>query len=197
MESPPPLSNPNVPPSYPYPPSVGPPRRSTGTSCLLWALGGCGVLVLIMIFGGIFTAKKVGHQFQGVFQSIGAAPVCEQKLREIRTGLQLYEKDHGGQFPPNLQVLVPNYLPDTTSFTYRPSDNDPPRKVIYRPPAPNAPGDTVVARFWLGTFSISNFQKQTIYLDLLKDGSIVEDQFARQYLPERQVPGEAPSRPQR
>ncbi|CEK12496.1 hypothetical protein [Chthonomonas calidirosea] len=197
MESPPPLSSFNIPPAYPYPPSVGPPRRSTGTNCLLWTLGGCGVLVLLMVLGGIFATKKVGHQFQGLFQSIGAAPVCEQKLLEIRTGLQLYAKDHGGKFPPNLQVLVPNYLPDTTSFTYRPSDNDPPRTVFYKPPAPNAPGDTVVARFWLGTFHISDMQKQSIYLDLLKDGTIVEDQFVRQYLPERQIPGETPSRPHR
>lgn len=176
------------------PPLYGPPRRSAGSGCLIASLVGCGVIVMALIILGIIVAPKVGQRFHKAFRSIAAASIYVKRLQAIRTALQLYQKDHKGKYPPSLQALIPNYLPDASSLSVQLSAHDAPIKAFYHPPSPNAPGDEVVAGFRIATLRIVNNQKQTIYIDLLKDGSIVEDQFARQYLPERSAPGESSSR---
>lgn len=41
---------------------------------------------------------------------------CANNLRKISLGLHMYAADHGDAFPPNLDVLHPNYVDDEKTF---------------------------------------------------------------------------------
>lgn len=40
----------------------------------------------------------------------GVSTACGSTVRNISTGVEMYAADHDGQFPPDLQALVPDYL---------------------------------------------------------------------------------------
>ncbi len=168
-----------TPGGQPYPGGAMPqtPPRRANSNCLIAALAGCGLLVIITIVLGIVVAKGAG----GFVRDIAAAPDYKQKLIAVQSALQTYQHDHKGKYPAKLSDLVPNYLPDDSNFSYQVGDV--PHRMEYTPPVKDAPDDAVVAGFQTTQIHVMNFQTQTIYVHLLKNGRIVQDQIVRQDLP--------------
>lgn len=147
-----------------------PPRRS-GSGCLLWGLGGCGVIALLAIIGLIVMARSPG--VQDIARGIGSAGSCHGALTAIATALQEYREANKGKYPPALKALVPKYLPDEAALGCGNVQGE------YTPPGPNAPDDAAVYTLRTGEGSLIGSQ-QIYYMRLLKDGRIVLDQVTRQ-----------------
>lgn len=165
-------------------PPIQPRRaRSAGNTCLIAGLSGCGLGLLILVGFGIYAAKKAGPGLKGFLSGVSSGPACKQKLTAIEAALEEYLKQHNGKYPPKLEDLIPNYLPDNSNFTYSSSPSEPVINITYHPPSPNEPGSAILAGFKTGTTEMVPGQTLTISIDLLKDGEIVEDSLTRQELP--------------
>lgn len=163
-------------------PPQGPPRRAAN-GCLIWGLAGCGALVLVMFVAGVIFAKVAGKNggISGLVAGEAAAPLCKEKLLSLQSALTTYRRDHKEQYPAKLADLIPNYLVDESSFSYK--DSIGAHSIEYTPPSKESPEDAVVAGFETGSYQIASIQKSRIFVRLLKDGRIVMDQLARQDVP--------------
>ena len=90
------------------------------------------VLSLVLIFGILFSILQVWERYSQEKQaSIRNAGLCYRNLARISLALDSYAKDHNGEYPESLKLLVPHYIRkipvcpeagvDTYSGTYRQS----------------------------------------------------------------------------
>ena len=66
-------------------------------------------------------------------------------LHNIGIGISMYRQDHKGDYPPDLQAVAKDYIPDSSTFT---SPSGPDVRLIYTPPGKDAKPTDVVAYFW-------------------------------------------------
>ena len=174
-----------TPSGYPYPggaPAQTTRRRIAGP-CLIWGLAGCGGLLLLLIIFIVVISRTFGGQFKKLVNGITAVPSYKERLIGIHSALQAYQHDHKGRYPIRLKDLVPKYLPDDSDFSYHIPSSGETIPIEYTPPGKDAPEDAVVAGFFTGSLDFSSLQTQKLYVRLLKNGRIVQDQIVRQDLP--------------
>jgi hypothetical protein len=169
--------------AYPPPP---PAQRSGNNGLLLWSLVGCGVIALLVVVIAGFTLKGVikGSGAKGMFSVMGAVNPAAESVQKVETGIEAYQKDHSGQYPPKLDALVPKYVADKSAFVCGESDS--PMPMEYAPPKPDAAEGVVVIRVHIGDIPISigrSSQVQKMYVLLLKNGQVVSEQNVRTVLP--------------
>jgi hypothetical protein len=174
-------------------PGGTPVRKSGGSGCLVWGLGGCGALVVLIMLLGAFGMWQFSRNpgFQKMISNATATQRCGPNLVTIRSALQAYQKAHQGHYPPTLETLTPRYLSDSSTLVCTASDGEA-LKVDYTPPKPNAPSDASVVSFCGSDATVMSFRNtsvsQRICVRLLKDGHIVSDQVQRTVLPESRLP---------
>lgn len=67
-------------------------------------------LNLVMYFA-VFVLFVVGSElFPYSIRTGGMSSLCGSLVRNLRTAVDMYADDHNGQYPQNLQAVVPNYL---------------------------------------------------------------------------------------
>jgi hypothetical protein len=162
------------------PPPI-PAPRSNSNGCLIWGLGGCGLLALLVVgMAALFiwqASKNPGAK--NLISSITNAPSCGQNLPLLREALENYKKDHKGQYPEKLADLVPKYANDALTASCGGNLTQIGDKLQFTPPKSNAPADAVVLSASMGDSSFVPTQVQTLYVRLLKDGRVVMDQVSR------------------
>ncbi|MCX6377953.1 MAG: hypothetical protein NT023_00520 [Armatimonadetes bacterium] len=153
----------------------------------IWALVGCGGLVVIVVIALTiaFTSSKKGGVGK-LFNSIIEASTEGEQLISVRDSLKKYRVDHKGAYPKSLSELVPNYL----SQEY--SDYLAEHKAVYLPPAPNAPPDFAVITISSGSSEVLG-QKQFYYAKVLKSDEVVMDQVTRTNLETKRSRSSTPS----
>ena len=167
-----------LPPQY-APTQAAPVRRGGGGSgAMVWLLGGCGLIAVLLIVLGAVAIKSLSNS--DVVKNQSSIPTARQNLVEIRVALDQYTRQHNGKFPASLEGIV-----DPAYLSYQASSTGDTINVEYTPPAPNAPNDTSVAGFYAGQMSVTFGQtiNQRTYLRLLKDRTIVQEQVTRTPLP--------------
>ncbi len=168
-----------------YPPPA-PAQRAGNNGLLLWSLVGCGVIALLVVVIAGFTLKGVlkGSGGKGMFSVMAAVEPTAASVQKVENGIEAYQKDHNGQFPPTLDALVPKYVADKATFVCGESDS--PAPMEYAAPKADAPAATVVIRVHIGDIPISigrSSQVQKMYVLLMKDGQVVSEQNVRTVLP--------------
>ncbi len=157
------------------------PYRRGRTSC--WVLGGLGCLgLLILAFVGIYLlGRAIQQSFGGVIQqSEQMERMVIPRMKSIYQALQRYAADHNGKYPPNLQALAPRYLDQSYLQPIAVQGQKTPIKIIYKPPKPDAPPDTIVLEHQppivmkFGMFGES--VETRITLQVQKDGQISQMQ---------------------
>src|SRR5438552_1618509 len=122
---------------YGYPAGAPPPMpvRKSSNSCLIWALGGCGVLVVIFVIVSVIgiTQFMKNPAMKQAMNSKMAASRCAYTLQKIGGALEGYRKDHSGKYPATLTGLVPKYLADKSELTCGEESG---MEVEYTPPKP-------------------------------------------------------------
>lgn len=159
-------------------------QRQGNNGLLLWSLVGCGVITLlvVIIVGVMATSymKKSGSKgFFGVAGVVSTMTTAAENVEKVGVGLEAYQKDHGGKYPPNLDALVPKYVADKSVFVCGGSDD--PRPMEYTAPKPNDADSVVVVRVHVGDIVMPN-QRQQMYVCLLKSGEVDSEQQARTVL---------------
>lgn len=174
------------------------------TSC--WVLGGLGCLgLLILAFIGIYLlGRALERTFsEPIKQAAQIEQVVEPRMKAIYQAIQRYAKDHNGKYPPNLQALVPKYL-SKEAIQPITLDEKTQLKVIYKPPKPTDPGDTVILEHQPPiTMKMTMFGQTVetrITLQIQKDGRISQMQESVTASGERRVrqrvrPSTQPSEP--
>ena len=160
------------------PPPPAPVKKSGSNGCLIGGLVGCGALLLIIVVGAVIVSRIGDSGFQKLAKNAMAGPELAKKLVPISGALEGYRSDHGGKYPPSLSVLVPKYLPDKSSITVTGEG----QKIDYTPPGANANNDSTLVSIKTGDSKMSIMGQtldQVIYMRLLKDGRIVQDQMQR------------------
>ena len=118
MSTYPPPSNQPYPDVLPPPP---PPRSSGGDGCWKWGAIGCGMgcLSLAIIFAaGMFIVMPQVRPLMSECMKIQAeVSMVQHEMRTLLSALQRY-RDVNGKYPPNLEALVPNYLPDRSALRF-------------------------------------------------------------------------------
>jgi hypothetical protein len=174
-------------------PGGAPVRKSGGSGCLVWGLGGCGALVVLAVLFSAFGLWQVSRNpgWKKMLSNATATQRCGPNLVTIRSALQAYQKAHAGHYPPTLETLTPQYLPDNSTLACTKSDGEA-LKAEYTPPKPNAPADASVVSFCGSDATVMSFQStsvsQRVCVRLLKDGHIVSDQIQRTVLPDSRLP---------
>lgn len=150
------------------------------TSC--WVLGGLGCLgLLILAFVGIYL---LGRAFQKTFgESIKQASQIEQvvepRMKAIYQAIQRYAADHNGKYPSDLQALAPKYI-SKEALQPVAIDEKTQVKIIYKPPKPTDPDDTVILEHQPPiTMKMSVFGETVemrITIQIQKDGRISQMQ---------------------
>ncbi len=161
-----------------YPPPPAPARRSGGNTVLLWSLVGCGVIaVLLVIIGAVLVTKITKNPgTKGLFSVMAAVTPTAQSVDKIGASLEEYQKDHGGQYPPTLEALVPKYVSDKSSLVCGSSED--PKPMVYSLPGPDTKPEAIVVRVYIGDIVMPN-QRQQMSVCLLKNGEVVSEQVAR------------------
>ena len=174
-------SGPNLPPVQQMPPMQMPPpmreKRSGPNGCLIGGLAGCGILLIVLVvvgMAGINAAKSGKGGIGKMVTNIMAGEEYVPKMRKVSAALDQYKDDHDGKYPASLSALVPKYMPDKASYTPDSSETN----LDYTPPKPDAKPDTAILSVTNGESQILT-TRTTIYVRLLKDGSIVQDQVQR------------------
>jgi len=165
-----------------YPPPA-PARRQGNNGLLVWSLVGCGVIaLLVVVIGGFLLSKGLKNVgAKGMFSVMASVGPAAESVEKVGTGLEGYEKDHRGQYPPTLDALVPKYVADKSAFFCGESDAQKPME--YTVPKPNAEESSVVIRVHIGDIAIMPTQVQKMYVCLLKNGQIVSEQNVRTIMP--------------
>jgi len=145
-------------------------------------LGGLGCLgLLILAFVGIYL---LGRAFQKTFgESIKQASQIEQvvepRMKAIYQAIQRYAADHNGKYPSDLQALAPKYI-SKEALQPVAIDEKTQVKIIYKPPKPTDPGDTVILEHQPPiTMKMSVFGETVemrITIQIQKDGRISQMQ---------------------
>lgn len=161
-----------------------PPKKNSGTGCIIWGLVGCGGLAVVAVILASVFFWKLGQnpnvkKFAG---GIGAMVTCSDSLVNVRSGLEKYLRDHNGKYPSTLSALVPKYLPDENALGCSAGSDSPSLPMVYTPPTPDSPEDAIVISVRTSEMSFVSTQNQVLYVRLLKDGRIVNDQVVRQEL---------------
>lgn len=93
-------------------------RKNSQRGCY-HRLQGCYVgLAIFCILSAILVPNFLRARKQGQYTS------CKSNLRDIQIGIEMYQEDHEGAMPSNLQALVPGYLrriprcPSAEAVTY-------------------------------------------------------------------------------
>ncbi|WP_299044717.1 hypothetical protein, partial [uncultured Thermosynechococcus sp.] len=110
-----------------------------------WVLGGLGCLgLLILAFIGIYLLGRAMQKTFGetIKQATQMEQVVEPRLKAIYQALQRYAADHNGKYPPNLQALTPKYISNDALQPIS-IDEKTQVKIIYKPPKPADPGETI------------------------------------------------------
>jgi hypothetical protein len=114
-------------------------RMSGGGLALGGLITGYFGFLSLAAFGVGFTMPIFAH-----VQDRGQTVKCLAEARQIGAACTLYALDHHGQYPPALEQLVPDYLPDNHFFDcplqkqqphsgydyFGGKDSDPPNKVL-------------------------------------------------------------------
>jgi len=155
-------------PMYPQQP---PPAPKKSNNCLIWSLVGCGVLALLVVILGAIGANKFGKNVQGMTGGVSSAT---QKIMTVRTAINDYKQAHKGKYPPSLKEVI-----DADTYSYTKPDGQT-VTVEYKAPKPDDPDDIIVARYFTSEIDVPMIdQQQKIYICLLKDGSLIQQQDAR------------------
>jgi hypothetical protein len=77
---------------------------------------GAGQIIAPLIIVPAAIAAGVAMPVFGKVQEKGKATKSLSNAKQIATACKLYAIDNNGKFPPKLQALVPDYLPDATVF---------------------------------------------------------------------------------
>ncbi len=166
-----------------YPPPPAPMRRPGPNGVLLWSLVGCGVIaLLVVVIGGVSVTRMFGNsKAKGMFSVMASVGPTGESVAKVGDGIEAYRKDHGGQYPPTLDALVPKYVADKSAFLF--SNTEDPKPMEYTVPKPDAADGTVVVRVHIGDITMVATQVQRMYVCLLKNGEVVSDQNVRTMLP--------------
>lgn len=120
-------------------------KQSGRVSCwLVGGLGCLGLLVLGIVAVYLFVRNIVNSDFmQGTIASAQNQRQMNIRITGIKNAIELYKKDHNGDYPPNLKALVPKYLPEDQT---KPFELDLKTKLewVYKKPKPDDPGATLV-----------------------------------------------------
>lgn len=158
-------------------------KRSGSNGCLIGGLAGCGILLLVMVIGGVVAfnaAKNNKGGFGKMMSNIMAGQEYIPKMRNVGEALDRYKEDHNGKYPGSLNALVPKYLPNKDAFMPQSSETT----LDYTPPKPDAKPDAAVLSITNGESQILT-TRTTLYIRLLKDGSIIQDQVQRTYIKQK------------
>ena len=148
-----------------------------GSAALVWLLGCAGLFAIVFIVGIAYFTMNVGSTISSSTRSL---PGAQQKLEEIRAALDTYTAAHQGQYPASLDKIV-----DANALVYT-SKTGEKVHVEYTPPTAASPQDAGVAGFYLGDMmKFQQLMDQKLYIRLLKNGVIVQEQITRSPLPDR------------
>jgi hypothetical protein len=159
----------------------------SGMSCLAWAGIGClilAVLVVIAIFIGVATFKgnpkvmEFSKSMSKMQQSESASVSCGQNMTEVRRALNAYRDAHHNNYPASLKDLSPKYMPAGTDVCSS-APGSTPINPVYTPPGKGSPDDAPVISYEAGNVSMFGVEQMTIYVRLLKNDKIVQDQVTR------------------
>lgn len=148
------------------------PQRRKDVSWV-WALAGCGGIVVLLIVGVIVAFNSNSKSGAGkLIGNIMEASSEGEQLIPVRDSLKKYRAAHGGKYPAQLKELVPTYISkEGLEYLFE-------RKALYAPPPTDAPQDFAVVT--LSTQSSEFFgQKQFYYAKILKSDEVVMDQVTR------------------
>ncbi len=152
------------------PPPIPQKRKDVGW---VWALAGCGGLIVIFLVGITiaFTSNKKSGAGKLINNIMEASSEGEQ-LIPIRDSLKRYRDEHKGAYPAQLKELAPTYLAqEDVDYLAQ-------HKALYTPPAKDAPNDFAIIT--LATKSSEFFgQKQFYYTKILKNDEVVMEQVTR------------------
>ncbi len=160
---------------------AGAPIRKSGGGCLPWALGGCGLLVVIVVVIGVAGVMRIARDpnFRKAINSAASAPQCGQNLQSVRDGLEAYRNAHGGKYPPMLAALSPKYLTDPSLLVCG-SQGGERMKTEYTPPKSDSSADAPIVSYVGGeTTLLAGKMTRIGSIRLLRDGRIVSDQVQR------------------
>ncbi len=175
----------NLPPPSYVPPSAS---RRSGPGCWIW--GFCTCLVVFVLFAVLIavsiekaTSTVSGQKsIKSIFAAIHTAQQltpCVEKMKAIQQAAIRYHTVKG-TYPPNLEALVPTYLPGPSPLHCSIDPNPDPSHVSfeYKRPSDDAPGSTIiVSTDW--SYTIDNGdQKQTVVskMSLTLDGKMYSSQ---------------------
>ena len=86
---------------------------------------GCSPLSLIMAFGVVMVLGAILVPNFVRARARGQLPACKSNLKNIGTAMEMYSSDNSGKYPPNIDMLTPNYLktipecPASARVTYK------------------------------------------------------------------------------
>ncbi len=155
-------------PMYPQQPPAAPKKSA---NCLIWGLATCGIVGVVLVILAVIGVNKFGKNVQGM---AGGASSATQKIMTVRTAINDYKQAHKGKYPAALKDIL-----DADTYSYTKSDGQT-VTVEYKPPKPDDADDVIVARYFSSEIDVPVIdQQQKIYICLLKDGSLIQEQDAR------------------
>ncbi len=175
-----PVPGQNGSPGNPYGPNgiaQGVPLRPNrvGSAVLIGGLSCCGLAVVLLFVFAVVAVQNFGNS--DLVKSQSVLPTVKRNLIEIRNGLESYKQSHAGKYPADLSSAV-----DPSFLSYRSPSSGQAVKVEYKMPLKDDPDTVAVAGFYVSSITIpvgESRMEQKIYIRLLKDNSLVQEQIAR------------------
>jgi hypothetical protein len=101
--------------------------------------------LLILAFVGLYLLGRAFQESLGetIQQASKIEQVVQPRLTAIFKAIEQYAADHNGNYPPNLEALVPKYLNQEALEPIAIDENNQ-IKIIYKPPKPNDPDETII-----------------------------------------------------
>ncbi len=159
-----------------YTPSAPPPipqkRKDVGW---VWALVGCGGILVLLVIGVTVALTSSGGKKGGFGKIVSNATTAVgdgELLIPVRDSLKRYRTEHKEKYPAHLKELVPKYLTEAALDDLNSS------KIEYTPPAQNAPAETPVLS--IATEHSEILGQNHFYITrILKNDEVVLDQVVR------------------
>lgn len=152
--------------------------------------------MVLLLFATSISAVGIVHQIAWMFREgkviemmWGEKQAMEMShLFQVGEGMRRYADDHGGQFPKQLEELIPDYLPNHKRLFTRAADDDPPQPILYFSGRRMQDGPRMMILASPRLFETARGGKRCVVYANASGGVISEEEYQMQLRKQRLLP---------